>query len=130
MIDHYYLKTANYARSKAFYSTVLTVLGRELIMEFPGLAGFGYANTPPKQVKFFVAAASPAGTVPESQHLAFRCDTSAEVDAFHAAAIVAGATDNGSPGIRGHFHAKYYAAYVLDPDGHNIEAVCHDGEDA
>ncbi|RSH83104.1 uncharacterized protein EHS24_006761 [Apiotrichum porosum] len=128
MIDHLYLRVSNYAASKAFYSSVLEAIGAKAIMEFPGLCGYGQHGSAFKQVKFFIADAAKGPEVTPI-HCAFRCETSHEVDEFYNKALAAGAKDNGQPGIRAHFQPNYYAAYVLDPDGHNIEAVCHTGID-
>lgn len=125
MIDHTGLNVSDYAKSKPFYERALAPLGYAVIMELPrqyapeGAMGLG---VPPKP-DFWVA-----GGVPQSPrlHVAFRAANRAEVDAFYKAAIAAGGRDNGPPGIRAHYHPNYYGAFVLDPDGHNIEAVCHD----
>ena len=125
MIDHTGVSVRDFARSKAFYAGALAPLGYEVILEFPaatghsGMAGMG---TPPKP-DFWVIGGEP--NVPPV-HIAFRTGSRALVDAFYKAAIAAGGRDNGPPGIRAHYHPNYYGAYVLDPDGHNIEAVCHD----
>lgn len=128
MIDHTGVVVSDYARSKAFYLAALAPLGYALIAEIPkavtgntDVAGFG---EPPKP-DFWISAGS-ANKPPI--HIAFRVASRALVDAFHRAAIAAGGRDNGGPGIRAHYHPNYYGAFVLDPDGHNIEAVCHDPE--
>ena len=122
MIDHTGVSVANVAKSKAFYRTALAPLGYELVMEWETFAGFG---VPPKP-DFWIGEGMP-NSPPNSPpvHVAFRADTRAHVDAFYRAAIAAGGKDNGAPGLRPHYHANYYGAFVLDPDGHNIEAVCH-----
>ena len=119
MIDHTGIGVSDYARSKAFYTAALAPLGIELIMEPMGAAaGFGVHGKP-----FFwlEAQRTPATEV----HVAFLAEDRATVDAFHAAAVAAGGADNGAPGLRAIYHPDYYGAYVLDPDGNNIEAVCH-----
>ncbi len=128
MIDHTGLTVSDFAKSKAFYSKALAPLGYQLIAEFPAsttcdvdVAGFG---VPPKP-DFWIA---PGETQKPPMHFAFRADTRDEVDAFYEAALKAGGRDNGKPGIRAHYHPNYYGAFVLDPDGHNIEAVCHNAE--
>ena len=120
MIDHVGLAVADYARSKAFYARALTPLGFVLLMEFSAAAaGFGRPDGKPSF--FLEAEGEPArGRL----HIAFEAETRAQVDAFHAAAVEAGGVDNGAPGLRW-YHPNYYGAYVFDPDGHNIEAVCH-----
>jgi catechol 2,3-dioxygenase-like lactoylglutathione lyase family enzyme len=126
MIDHTGLAISNYARSKEFYTKALSPIGYKLIMEVPkehtqgkGVAGFG---EPPKP-DFWIHEATPNKP---PIHVAFRVSTRAQVDKFYAAAMAAGGRDNGGPGPRPHYHANYYGAFVFDPDGHNIEAVCHE----
>ena len=118
MIDHYTLLVRDYAKSKSFYAAALEPLGYGLVMELTR-----------EQVQFGAAApklwiAPTEGDITPT-HIAFTAKSRAEVDAFHAAALAAGATDNGPPGVRAHYHPAYYGAFVLDPDGYNIEAVCH-----
>lgn len=126
MIDHTGVAVGNYHRSKKFYSDALAAIGYELIVEFPAsvtgsedVAGFGEGGKP----DFWVVSGTPNKP---PVHVAFRVTNRAAVDAFHKAAIAAGGTDNGQPGLRPHYHPNYYAAFVRDLDGHNIEAVCHD----
>jgi len=125
MIDHTGLVVSDFAKSKAFYSKALSPIGYSLLMEFPrsvtgsaDVAGFG---EPPKP-DFWIYNGSPNNP---PLHIAFQVDSRAKVDAFHKAAIAAGGRDNGAPGLRPHYHPGYYGAFVLDLDGHNIEAVCH-----
>jgi len=121
MIDHTGVEVSDFARSKAFYEQALAPLGMTLLMEFSGAAaGFGKADG--GRPSFFIEAHGEP--VRGRLHIALRADDRAQVDAFHAAAIEAGGTDNGAPGLRW-YHADYYGGYVLDPDGNNIEAVCH-----
>lgn len=128
MIDHSGIQVTDYAVSRRFYSQALAPLGYTLIADIPAsvtghvdVAGFGI---PPKP-DFWI---SPGPTQEPPMHFAFRADTRAEVDAFYTAALAAGGRDNGKPGLRPNYHANYYGAFVLDPDGHNIEAVCHAAE--
>jgi catechol 2,3-dioxygenase-like lactoylglutathione lyase family enzyme len=122
MLDHISIAVSDHKASKQFYSKALEPLGFKVLMDFPetepGHAGFG---VPPKP-EFWIAAGAP-GVSPV--HVAFLAPSRAKVDAFYTAAIAAGGRDNGPPGLRRHYHPNYYAAFVLDPDGHNIEAVCH-----
>jgi catechol 2,3-dioxygenase-like lactoylglutathione lyase family enzyme len=119
MIDHAGFAVSDYERSKAFYAQALAPLGITLLMEPMGqAAGFGKDGKPFFWVEMRGAA------VTGRLHIAFQVDSRAEVDAFHAAALEAGGTDNGAPGVRALYHPDYYGGYVLDPDGHNIEAVC------
>jgi len=123
MLDHVGFAVRDYDRSKAFYEHALAPLGLTLIMEPAGqAAGFGTAGKP----WFWVEA---QGTPVRGRlHIALAADTRSQVDAFHAAALDAGGIDNGAPGVRAMYHPDYYGAYVLDPDGNNVEAVCHEPE--
>ena len=118
-LDHVGLDVTDYARSKAFYEPALEPLGLRLMMEpVPEVGGFG------DDVPFFWIAKRDRG--PQTGvHVAFRVDRRELVDAFHAAALAAGGADNGGPGMREIYHPNYYAAFVLDPDGNNVEVVCH-----
>jgi len=121
VIDHTSLTVADVASSKAFYRAALGPLGYAVIMEWQQYAGFG---VPPKP-DFWIGQGKP--NVPPI-HVAFRAQNRKEVDAFYKAAMAAGGRDNGPPGLRPHYHENYYGAFVLDPDGHNIEVVCHTPE--
>ena len=125
MIDHIGFPVSDYVRAKAFYTQALAPLGYSLIIEVmqddrPGepAAGFG-ANGKPD---FWIGG---EGALNKPVHIAILAKDRATVDAFYKAALAAGGRDNGAPGIRAHYHPTYYGAFVLDPDGHNIEAVCH-----
>jgi len=121
MIDHVGLEVGDYERSKAFYSAALRPLGYELVMEpDANVGGFGAKGKP----DFWIVGGAPSGTT----HVAFETADRATVDAFHAAALAAGGRDNGSPGLRPHYHEHYYAAYAHDPDRNNVEAVSHSPE--
>jgi catechol 2,3-dioxygenase-like lactoylglutathione lyase family enzyme len=118
MIDHVILNVRDYAASKAFYTKALAPLGIEVVLEFEGVCGLGQGDKP----EFFVEERDePSASV----HVAFASPDRATVDAFHEAALAAGARDNGPPGLRPIYHETYYGAFALDPDGNNIEAVCH-----
>ncbi|MDH4440119.1 MAG: VOC family protein [Rhizobium sp.] len=125
MIDHIGLSVADYLMSKAFYDAVMPTLGAACAMvvtpeETGGTyegAGYGVNGKPSLWI-------GTGGRTQGSVHVAFVADSRTAVDAFYAAAMAAGARDNGPPGIRTDYHPGYYAAFVLDPDGHNIEAVC------
>ena len=122
MLDHLGLAVADFARSKAFYERALAPLGISVLMEpAPGVAGLGEQHD--QKPYFWIATRS--GRPQTGVHVAFGVDTRDLVDAFHAAALAAGATDNGAPGMRTIYHPNYYGAYVLDPDGNNVEACCH-----
>ncbi|TMQ17351.1 MAG: VOC family protein [Deltaproteobacteria bacterium] len=118
MIDHIGIQVTDLDASVAFYTRALAPLGYALVMRWEQYAGFGVAGKP----DFWIGAGRPADKI----HVAFRARGRGEVRAFHDAAIAAGGTDNGPPGIRAVYHPDYYGAFVLDPDGHNVEAVCHD----
>ena len=127
-IDDTSLSVSNYAKAKAFYGAALAPLGITVLMEFAkavtgnaDVAGLGSNGKP-----FFWLA--DAGKTSPRIHLAFVADSRAQVDAFYTAAIAAGGKDNGAPGLRPMYHPNYYGAFVLDADGHNIEAVCHAAE--
>ncbi len=133
MIDHMTFRVADLGRTRAFYGPVLATLGytEGYSGEHDGEKMVGYA----KDGKFdtwFIEGTSPWGgpAATTGCHLCWRAASRAEVDAFHAAALaampVAGGRDNGAPGLRAHYHAHYYGAFVIDPDGNNIEAVCHE----
>jgi catechol 2,3-dioxygenase-like lactoylglutathione lyase family enzyme len=119
MIDHVGFAVSDYARSKAFYERALAPLGLTVLLEPKGqAAGFGRDGKP-------IFWLETHGQVAHGIHVAFTAADRATVDAFHAAALAAGGTDNGPPGVRAIYHPNYYGAYVLDPDGNNIEAVYH-----
>jgi len=119
MLDHVGFCVSDYERSKDFYLRALAPLGVALLLEpAPGVGGFGEA-----QPYFWIDTRGPAGHA--VLHVAFAVGDRGRVDAFHAAALAAGGTDNGGPGVRAVYHPNYYGAYVLDPDGNNVEAVCH-----
>jgi len=123
MLDHVGFEVSDLSRSKAFYETALEPLGIGLMMEFEGAIGFGKETEHGPKPFFWVQA---RGRSPVSgAHIAFGARETDQVDAFHAAALAAGGTDNGAPGLRSIYHPGYYGAFVLDPDGNNVEAVCH-----
>jgi len=126
MIDHVGFPVSDYAKSKAFYEKALAPLGYSMIMEVgadhtesgAAACGFGKDNKP----DFWIGG---EGGLKGVIHVAIVVESRAIVNAFYKAALAAGGKDNGAPGIRAHYHQDYYGAFVLDPDGHNIEAVCH-----
>jgi catechol 2,3-dioxygenase-like lactoylglutathione lyase family enzyme len=123
MLDHVGLDVTDYELSRAFYEKALAPLGLELMMEpAPGIGGFGDGRRP------FFWIGTGRRSAQSGVHVAFDTSDRAAVDAFHAAALDAGATDNGPPGVREIYHPNYYGAYVLDPDGNNVEVVCHGPE--
>jgi catechol 2,3-dioxygenase-like lactoylglutathione lyase family enzyme len=121
MLDHLGINVSDFERSRDFYAKALAPLGLKQLMEpAPGFCGFGGEDGKP----FFWISGQREPTT-TNVHVAFASPDRATVDAFHAAALDAGATDNGGPGIREIYHPNYYGAFVLDPDGNNVEACCH-----
>jgi len=123
MFDHIGLNVSDYARSRAFYERALAPLGYRVVMASDERKGAGFGQD--RKPDFWVSEREPVGT---GTHVAFSCAERATVDAVYAAAIDAGGRDNGPPGLRQRYHPTYYAAFVIDPDGNNIEAVCHRAE--
>jgi len=129
MIDHTGLNVSDAIKSQNFYTKALAPLGYKVLVEVPkeftnGAVVLGY-GMPPK-ADFWIHEAKPNKP---HLHVAFRAKNHKQVDEFYKAALAAGGKDNGAPGPRPHYHKYYYGAFVLDPDGHNIEAVCHDAEE-
>jgi catechol 2,3-dioxygenase-like lactoylglutathione lyase family enzyme len=128
MFDHVGIVVSDLARSKAFYTQALAPVGHSKVVEIAmdggraASAGFCHADGS----DLWISQGQPTRPL----HVAWRAGSRAAVDAFHAAALAAGGRDNGAPGLRPQYHPNYYGAYVLDPDGHNIEAVCHDAPDS
>ncbi len=127
ILDHIGLNVSDYARSKAFYGKALAPLGISLAMEWGKAAGYGRGPKP----EFWIGEGTGSFQQEEQLrpitpvHVCFDAGSREAVDAFHRAALAAGGRDFGAPGIRAHYHPSYYGAFVLDPDGHNVEAVCH-----
>jgi len=125
MIDHLAIDVSDLERSGRFYDAALKALGYKRLVETPqefgGRLFLGWDDA--SETDFYISDGSP--TEPRL-HMAFRAESRAQVDAFYEAAIAAGGRDNGGPGLRPQYHEHYYGAFVLDPDGHNVEAVCHD----
>jgi catechol 2,3-dioxygenase-like lactoylglutathione lyase family enzyme len=126
-IDHITLTVSDYQRAKAFYEKVLAPLGIKPIMDFGQACGFGRDKMP----DFWIGTGPASFQTAEHlrtitpTHVAFAARSRAEVQAFHRVALEAGAKDFGAPGVRAHYHPNYYGAFVLDLDGHDIEAVFH-----
>lgn len=134
MLDHMTFRVSDMARTKAFYSAALAPLGYSVAYEgHHGMNILGLAYPDPtepdgkKADVWFIDGPSPHGgpSVISGCHLAWKAANRAQVDAFYLAAIEAGARDNGAPGLRTEYHPHYYGAFVIDPEGNNIEAVCH-----
>ncbi len=122
MIDHIGVPVTDIARSRAFYEAALAPLGIRIFRSETNTLGNTAVLMGDSEIFFVIADGEPVTT---GLHFAFRARTSGEVDAFHKAALAAGGTDNGVPGMRPQYEGRYYGAFVLDPDGINIEAVCH-----
>ena len=118
MFDHVVFRVSDYAASKAFFLAALEPLGVAVVLEGP----LGIELSTDGRSSLCLC---PSDEKPAHLHLAFVAEHRAQVDAFHRAALAAGAIDHGAPGLRPQYHASYYAAFVIGPDGHNIEAVCH-----
>jgi catechol 2,3-dioxygenase-like lactoylglutathione lyase family enzyme len=118
VLDHMVVLASDLDVSRRFYLQALAPLGYGVLLEYPGVVGFGVDPKPDFWVR--------EGPAHDRVHVAFASPDRATVDAFHAAAVAAGGRDNGPPGVREIYHPSYYGAFVLDPDGHNIEAVCHE----
>jgi len=118
ILDHVGFNVSDFAKSKSFYVAALAPLGIGAVGEGEGWAMMGRDG---KGQFWFGAFGPPPGPI----HLAFAAATREQVRAFHAAALAAGGKDNGAPGVRAAYHANYYGAFIMAPDGHNIEAVCH-----
>jgi len=137
MLDHVSLRVADYERSKKFYVAALAPLGLTLAMESAssgagfrrdGIPGFLVKKGEPRGSGDAATPVEPGSCGGPAVHVAFAGADRAAVDAFYQAALAAGARDNGAPSVRPQYHANYYGAFVLDPDGYNIEAVCHRAE--
>ena len=127
MIDHTGISVTDFGMAKKFYDAAFAALNASLLYMVPkeftdGLDVGGYGRDRPT---FWISHGKPQSP---PLHVALTADSRSQVDAFHAAALAAGGTDNGAPGLRPHYHEHYYGAFILDPDGNNIEAVCHVAE--
>ncbi len=130
MLDHLAVDVSDLARSRRFYAAALAPLGYVVTREAAAAVGFGVAEGEGRSRdpagEFWIAVGAPPAP---HIHFAFGAPSRAAVDAFFAAALAAGGVDNGRPGLRPRYHPNYYAAFVIDPDGYTIEAVCHEGAD-
>jgi len=127
MIDHISIGVTDFERARGFYDAALGALGYHRMMDFGQAAGYG-----DRHPSFWIGVPEPSPDAPDGYsllapggHVAFAAPDRAAVDAFHRAALAQGGRDNGGPGLRPHYHPDYYAAFVLDPDGNRLEAVCH-----
>ena len=125
MFDHLGLPVTDLEQARLFYEQALAPLGVKVVKTYPGAVGLAAGRGRKDEQEFWLTVAEQA---PTPLHLAFAAADRARVDAFHRAAIAAGGRDNGAPGLRPQYHEHYYAAFVIGPDGHNLEAVCHQPE--
>lgn len=123
MFDHVKFGVRDFARSKAFYLRALEPIGVTVVTDWPPDGVELSRPTGESSLCLYGSEETPAPL-----HIAFTAESREQVDAFHRAALGAGGTDNGPPGLRPQYSGRYYAAFVLDPDGHNIEVVCHERE--
>jgi len=121
MIDHAVVRVRDFRQSRRFYESALQPLGYRVLKEFPGFVGLGAGD----KTDLWIGQDD---AITKGVHLAFVSRDRKSVDAFYVAALKAGAKDHGAPGIRKQYHPAYYGAFVLDPEGNNIEAVCHDAK--
>ena len=122
MFDHLGLPVTDLEHARRFYEQALQPLGIEVVKSFPDAVGLAAGRGRKGEQELWLTRADHA---PSPMHIAFAAATRAQVDAFHRAALAAGARDNGAPGLRPQYHDDYYGAFVTGPDGHNLEAVCH-----
>jgi catechol 2,3-dioxygenase-like lactoylglutathione lyase family enzyme len=119
MLDHIGIPVSDLTKSKQFFVTALAPLGYKVLFDLPQAVGMGNEAAP----AFWIGKGQPGAAL----HIAFPANDRGAVDAFHQAALAAGGRDNGKPGIRAQYHPNYYAAFVYDPDGNNVEVVCRKG---
>jgi catechol 2,3-dioxygenase-like lactoylglutathione lyase family enzyme len=123
MYSHVTLGSNDFGRAKQFWDAVMEVLGHPVLFDLPNVLAYGT----PAGEKLFILSPFDGGEARPGNgvHAAFKVDSRAKVDAFHAAALANGGTDEGPPGLRPHYHPNYYGTYVRDPDGNKVQAVCH-----
>ncbi len=127
MLDHVSVTVSDPARSLPFWDAIMAALGVPCVRRDEDNAGYGVRNRPGDDGHSYLSVRTSTGTVvPDNRHWCFRAPDRAAVHAFHAAALAHGGRCDGPPGPRRHYHPSYYAAFVLDPDGNRLEAVCHD----
>jgi catechol 2,3-dioxygenase-like lactoylglutathione lyase family enzyme len=125
MLDHVSITVRDLGRAARFYDAVMAALGYPCVYRKDFGVGYGARNRPGDDGHSYISVFRGGAVVADRRHYAFRAPSRAAVDAFHAAAVGAGGRDDGPPGLRPDYHESYYAAFVLDPDGNRIEAVCH-----
>jgi catechol 2,3-dioxygenase-like lactoylglutathione lyase family enzyme len=125
MIDHVSITVTDLARAGRFYDAIMGALGHSRVGASDRWIGYGQRNGADDFSHSYISIFATASVAADRRHWAFKASSRARVDAFHAAALAAGGTDDGPPGLRPDYHANYYGAFVRDPDGNRIEAVCH-----
>lgn len=126
MLDHVSITVSDFPRALPFYDAIMQALGVPCVRRGASSVGYGIRNRPDDDGHSYLSVFASRGTVvADNRHWCFRAPDRAAVDAFHAAALANGGRDDGPPGLRPGYHPSYYAAFVLDPDGNRIEAVCH-----
>lgn len=128
MLDHVSITVGDLDRAARFYDAVMAALGYPCVYRLEEAIGYGLRNRAEDDSRSYLTVRASPNVVPDRRHWAFRASSRATVDAFHVAALRSGGRDDGRPGLRPEYHAAYYAAFVLDPDGNRIEAVCHRAE--
>jgi catechol 2,3-dioxygenase-like lactoylglutathione lyase family enzyme len=126
MIDHVSITVSDLARAARFYDAVMAALGVPCVWREPDAIGYGTrSSAEDDRHTYLTIRATGAAIAADRRHWCFRAPDRAAVDAFHAAGLAHGGVDDGAPGLRPHYHARYYAAFLLDPDGNRVEAACH-----
>lgn len=130
MIDHVSITVTDLERAARFYDAVMAALGHPCVRRTAQGIGYGMRNRPGNDGHSYISVFQGVEVVADRRHWAFRAPSRVAVDAFYAAGLAAGGSDDGPPGLRPHYHEHYYAAFLRDPDGNRIEAVCHRAESA
>ncbi len=131
LLDHVSIAVSDLAAARPFYDSIMASLGCEKVYERPAALGYGARCRPGNALDSYLTVyLSPGATTDDKRHWCFKASSQAQVRTFHAAAIANGGSDDGPPGLRAHYHAHYYAAFVRDPQGNRLEAVCHLAEES
>jgi catechol 2,3-dioxygenase-like lactoylglutathione lyase family enzyme len=125
MLDHVSITVSDLPRAARFYDAVMAALGVPCVNRSEAAIGYGPRNRPEDDGHSYLSIRASGAVVADRRHWCFRAPSRAAVDAFHAAGLAHGGRDDGAPGLRPHYHAHYYAAFLLDPDGNRVEAVHH-----
>lgn len=129
LLDHVSITVSGLSDARPFYDAVMQALGAAKVYDRPDALGYGERCGPDRSQHTYLSVLAAPGASPEAavarRHWCFKAASRAAVDAFHAAGLAHGGRDDGAPGLRAHYHPQYYAAFLLDPDGNRIEAVCH-----